>query len=54
MFRKPYIRDVYFQETVYQERICSGKYILGMYSETLNIEYIERIHQISYFSLSDI
>jgi len=31
----------------------SSEYLLLTYSETLNNEYIERIHQMSYSSLSD-
>ena len=49
------IRYVDCKKNVY--RFFSGNYkvyiILLLYSETLNNEYIERIHQMSYSSLSD-
>ena len=38
---------------VYQQHIAIYEIHRFIYSETLNNEYIERIHQMSYSSLSD-
>ena len=42
-----------FNTQRYAFKLCLSRNKIVFYSETLNNEYIERIHQMSYSSLSD-